>query len=108
MPVIQVDDFHKVYGDTVAVSGLSFQVDAGSILGLVGPNGAGKTTTLRAIAGIIPATRGRLMIADYDMKSDPVAAKQQFAYIPDEPRLFDTLTVAEHLHRFDPGYPLTG
>jgi ABC-2 type transport system ATP-binding protein len=97
MPVILVDDYHKTYGDTVAVAGLSFQVEAGQILGLVGPNGAGKTTTLRAIAGIIPPTRGRLAIAGYDMAAQPVAAKQQFAYIPDEPKLFDTLTVAEHL-----------
>ena len=97
MHVILVDGFHKTYGDTVAVAGLSFGVEAGQILGLVGPNGAGKTTTLRAIAGIIPPTRGRLMVAGYDVATQPVSAKQQFAYIPDEPRLFDTLTVSEHL-----------
>ena len=97
MPVILVDDFHKTYQSTVAVSGLTFQVEAGQILGLVGPNGAGKTTTLRAISGIIPATRGRLMIAGYDVSAQPVEAKQKFAYIPDEPKLFDTLTVSEHL-----------
>ena len=97
MSVIHVDNFHKTYRDTVAVAGLSFQVEAGQILGLVGPNGAGKTTTLRAIAGIIPPTRGRLMVAGYDVTADPVGAKQRFAYIPDEPKLFDTLTVTEHL-----------
>jgi ABC-2 type transport system ATP-binding protein len=95
--VILVDGFHKTYSETVAVAGLSFQVGPGQILGLVGPNGAGKTTTLRAIAGIIPPTRGRLMVAGYDVATQPVSAKQQFAYIPDEPRLFDTLTVSEHL-----------
>jgi ABC-2 type transport system ATP-binding protein len=95
--MIVVDSFHKTYRDTVAVAGLSFHLEAGQILGLVGPNGAGKTTTLRAIAGIIPPTRGRLVIAEHDVVKDPVRAKQQFAYIPDEPKLFDTLTVAEHL-----------
>ncbi|HET9943311.1 MAG TPA: ABC transporter ATP-binding protein [Terriglobia bacterium] len=95
--MIVVDDFHKTYRETVAVAGLSFQVEPGQIVGLVGPNGAGKTTTLRAIAGIIPPTRGRLVVAGYDVVAQPVAAKQRFAYIPDEPRLFDTLTVAEHL-----------
>jgi ABC-2 type transport system ATP-binding protein len=95
--VILVDGFHKTYRETVAVADLSFQVEAGQILGLVGPNGAGKTTTLRSIAGIIPPTRGRLVVAGYDVGSQPVPAKQQFAYIPDEPKLFDTLTVAEHL-----------
>jgi ABC-2 type transport system ATP-binding protein len=57
--LIQVDGFHKSYGETVAVAELSFQVQAGQILGLVGPNGAGKTTTMRSIAGIIPPTRGK-------------------------------------------------
>lgn len=95
--MILVEDYHKTYRETVAVSGLSFRVEAGQILGLVGPNGAGKTTTLRAIAGIIPPTRGRLSVAGHDVTADPIAAKQTFAYIPDDPKLFDALTVAEHL-----------
>ena len=61
--MIQVDNFHKAYDATVAVSGLSFSVGAGEILGLVGPNGAGKTTTLRALSGVIRASRGRLTVA---------------------------------------------
>ena len=95
--MIIVDDYHKTYRETVAVSGLSFRVEAGQVLGLVGPNGAGKTTTLRAIAGIIPPTRGRLSVAGHDLAVEAVAAKQRFAYIPDDPKLFDALTVAEHL-----------
>src|SRR5690606_23337733 len=58
--LIQVVDYYKIYRDLVAVSGLSFEVKSGSILGLVGPNGAGKTTTLRALAGIIPPSRGQI------------------------------------------------
>ena len=65
--LIEVADFHKTYRDTVAVSGLSFRVGPGEILGLVGPNGAGKTTTLRAVAGIIPPTQGRLIVAGHDV-----------------------------------------
>ena len=95
--MIQVHDYHKTYRDTVAVAGLSFGVEAGQVLGLVGPNGAGKTTTLRAIAGIIPPTRGRLVVAGHDVAVDPVAAKRCFAYIPDDPKLFESLTVTEHL-----------
>ena len=95
--MILVDDYHKAYQDTVAVSGLSFEVRPGEILGLLGPNGAGKTTTMRAIAGIIPPTRGRLLVAGHDVARDPVAAKHELAYVPDDPRLFDTLTVWEHL-----------
>jgi ABC-2 type transport system ATP-binding protein len=95
--VIDVFDFHKVYQQTVAVAGLTFHVGSGQIIGLLGPNGAGKTTTLRALAGIIPPTRGRLVVAGHDVVTDPVAAKRQLAYVPDDPKLFDALTVWEHL-----------
>lgn len=95
--MIHVEDFHKTYGETVAVRGLSFEVAPGAILGLVGPNGAGKTTTLRALCGIIAPTQGRLMVAGHDVAEDPVAAKSALAYVPDDPKLFDSLTVWEHL-----------
>jgi ABC-2 type transport system ATP-binding protein len=95
--VIRVEDYSKSYRDVVAVSGLSFRVESGAILGLVGPNGAGKTTTLRALAGIIRPTQGRLFIADHDIFADPLAAKRELAYIPDDPKLFNALTVWEHL-----------
>ena len=95
--LIRVEDYHKTYRETVAVAGLSFEVPAGVILGLVGPNGAGKTTTMRVLAGIIRPTRGTLMIAGHDVVNDPLAAKRELAYIPDDPKLFDALTVWEHL-----------
>jgi ABC-2 type transport system ATP-binding protein len=94
--VIQVIDFHKAYRETVAVSSLSFDVQPGQVLGLLGPNGAGKTTTMRAISGVIPPTQGRLMIAGHDVTEEPVAAKQLLAYVPDDPKLFDALTIWEH------------
>src|SRR5271170_6467871 len=91
--VIDVHDFYKVYRETVAVEGLTFDVQPGQVLGLLGPNGAGKTTTMRAIAGVIPSTRGRLLVADHDVSIEPVVAKALLAYVPDDPKLFDTLTV---------------
>ncbi len=95
--MIQVNDFTKTYNDFVAVRNLNFSVGPGEILGLVGPNGAGKTTTLRVLSGIIPPGSGELSVAGHDIVSDPIAAKQVLGYIPDDPRLFDTLTVLEHL-----------
>ena len=95
--MIQVDGLHKLYGDFPAVQGLSFEVGPGEVLGLVGPNGAGKTTTIRSIAGIIIPTSGRIRIAEHDLVKDPVAAKAALAFIPDEPHLFEYLTVEEHL-----------
>lgn len=95
--MIDVIEYTKLYGDTVAVQSLSFRVAPGDVLGLVGPNGAGKTTTLRALAGILQPTSGSIRIAGIDLQADPVAAKSRLAFIPDEPQLFDYLTVTEHL-----------
>lgn len=95
--MIAVEGLTKLYGDLVAVSGLSFTVAPGEVLGLVGPNGAGKTTTLRSITGIINPTQGRILIAGNDIAKEPVRAKRQIAFIPDEPQLFEYLTVEEHL-----------
>ena len=95
--VIHIENLHKRYGDTLAVSGVSFHVRAGQILGLVGPNGAGKTTIIRAACGIHPPTQGRISIAQWDIVKDPAKAKRHLAYVPDDPKLFNTLTVWEHL-----------
>jgi ABC-2 type transport system ATP-binding protein len=95
--LIEVTDFHKEYAGTVAVEALSFSVQPGQVLGLLGPNGAGKTSTLRAIAGVIPPTCGRLLIGEHEISTEPVAAKRLLAYVPDDPKLFDALTVWEHL-----------
>jgi ABC-2 type transport system ATP-binding protein len=96
--MIEVQGLTKRYGDFAAVHELTFSVGAGEVLGLVGPNGAGKTSTLRCLAGIIPATAGTVCIAKHDITADPVAAKRALAFFPDEPRLFEYLTVRQHLN----------
>jgi ABC-2 type transport system ATP-binding protein len=80
-----------------AVDDLSFRVDPAEVVGLIGPNGAGKTTTLRALAGILRPTSGRVTIDGHDIVTDAVAAKRHLAFMPDEPHLFEYLTVEEHL-----------
>lgn len=95
--MIEVVNYGKLYGDFRAVHNLSFTVAPGDVLGLVGPNGAGKTSTLRALAGILQPTSGTIHINGVDLVQDPVAAKRQLAFIPDEPQLFEYLTVEEHL-----------
>ncbi|MEO6742184.1 MAG: ABC transporter ATP-binding protein, partial [Chthoniobacteraceae bacterium] len=95
--MIAVEGLTKLYGDVTAVSDLTFTVEPGKVMGLVGPNGAGKTTALRCIAGIIPATHGRIGIDGHDLHDDTLAAKRLLAFFPDEPRLFDYLTVRQHL-----------
>ncbi|HEY5911210.1 MAG TPA: ABC transporter ATP-binding protein [Verrucomicrobiae bacterium] len=95
--MIEVEGLTKLYGTFVAVNELSFAVRTGEVMGLVGPNGAGKTTTLRCLSGIIPPTRGSIRICGHDLGNDPIAAKRQLAFFNDEPRLFDYLTVWQHL-----------
>jgi len=97
-PVIEVEDFGKNYGEFTAVRNLCFAVQPGEIVGIVGANGAGKTTTLRAITGILRPSAGKVRIANFDIEREPVAAKQQFAYVPDTNHPYDLLTVTEHLH----------
>ena len=95
--LLEVDSLAKNYDGLQAVADLSFAVPPGEILGLVGPNGAGKTTTLRCIAGILPPTAGSVRVCGHDLSTAPVEAKRRLAFISDEPRLFDYLTVTEHL-----------
>ena len=94
---IEVRDLVKQYGDFVAVRGLSFSVAPGEVLGLVGPNGAGKTSTLHSLCGIIRPTSGEIRIDGHDIVADPVPAKRALAFVPDEPQLFEYLTVDDHL-----------
>ena len=96
--MIEVTGLSKTFGTFTAVRDLSFTVRPGEVLGLVGPNGAGKTTTLRAIAGIIPPTTGQVRLANHDLLTEPLQAKRTLAFFTDEPRLFDYLTVRQHLN----------
>ena len=97
MNAIEVSEFRKVYDSTLAADGISFSLPAGTIGTLVGPNGAGKTTTIRALCGIIRPTSGSLRVAGLDVLTEPLKVKQLVAYVPDDPPLFETLTVWEHI-----------
>src|SRR5476649_2139909 len=98
---IAVEHFSRTYptssGTFTAVDDLSFSVASGEIVGLIGPNGAGKTTTLRSLAGILRPTTGHVKIDGHDLIEDPLEAKRRLAFMPDEPKLFEYLTVEEHL-----------
>src|SRR5262249_56000808 len=89
---LTVDHFSRTYagaaGTFTAVDDLSFTVGSGEIVGLIGPNGAGKTTTLRALAGILRPSAGRLMIDGHDLVTDPLDAKKPLPLIPHHPHPF--------------------
>src|SRR5262245_29084830 len=94
---LALERFRRAYGDFVAVDDLSFSVGSGEIVGLIGPNGAGKTTTLKALAGILRPSGGRVQIEGHDIGDDALEARRRLAFMPDEPHLFEYLTVEEHL-----------
>ena len=95
--MLEVKNLTKFYDSLAAVDDLTFTLAPGEVLGLVGPNGAGKTTTLRTIAGILKPTSGAITVGGHDLAGDPVSAKRLLAFMPDEPHLFEHLTVEEHL-----------
>jgi ABC-2 type transport system ATP-binding protein len=95
--MIDISGLRKLYDDQLAVDDVTFSLAPGQVCGLVGPNGAGKTTTMRCLAGLIPPTAGSLMVADCDLSGDLIELKRRLAYVPDDPPLFDDLSVGGHL-----------
>lgn len=80
---VEVIGAGRRFGRTQAISDVSFDVQAGEVLGLLGPNGAGKTTTMRVMTGYLRPTQGRVIVGGVDMAEDPVAARQQIGYMPE-------------------------
>ena len=92
-----IRNLSKTYANGVqALKDVTLTIPQG-MFGLLGPNGAGKTTTLRALAGILRPTAGRVLIGGFDVVEQPLEARRQLAFMPDEPHLFEYLTVEEHL-----------
>lgn len=95
--MIQVQNLTKRYGNLVAIDNVSFRVGQGEILGFLGPNGAGKTTTMRIISGYMPPTDGAVRVGDFDVLEDPIKAKRQIGYLPENPPLYNDMTVQGYL-----------
>jgi ABC-2 type transport system ATP-binding protein len=96
-PAIIVSSLCKHFGEVRAVDGLSFEVYAGEIFGLVGPDGAGKTTTLRMLAGVMGTDSGSVSIADCDVVREPERAKSLLSYMSQRFGLYEDLTVDENI-----------
>lgn len=95
--MIQVEHLVKKYGDKYAVNDLSFQIGEGEILGFLGPNGAGKSTTMNILTGYLSATGGVAKIGGIDVLEDPIEAKRQIGFLPEQPPLYMDMTVKEYL-----------
>ena len=96
--MLTIENLTKKYGDFKAVDDLSLHILPGEIYGFIGHNGAGKTTTLKAIAGILFFDEGEIKINGYSIKTNPIECKKLFAYIPDNPDLYDFMTGEKYLN----------
>jgi linearmycin/streptolysin S transport system ATP-binding protein len=99
-PMIRAEDLRKRYDHRVALDGVSFDVNAGEIVGLLGPNGAGKTTTLSILSGVIAPDSGHASIAAYDLAAEPRLARRSLGLVPQSLALYPTLTALENLMFF--------
>lgn len=97
--MIRFDQVTKIYNGThTAVDDLSLEIRQGEIFGFLGPNGAGKTTTIKMLVGITPPTSGRIEVNGIDVLAEPIRAKQQFGYVPDNPDIYIRLKGIEYLN----------
>ena len=94
-PLLRLEELGKQYGATVALQGLSCEVRAGEVVGLLGENGAGKTTTIKLLLGLLRPSRGRALVQNLDCTTDARRAKALLGYCADEPAFYDFLTGRE-------------
>src|SRR5436190_20924848 len=95
--MIEVSNLTKCYAGNTAVSGLSFTVGRGEIVGLLGRNGAGKSTTMRILSGYMPATSGTARVAGLDVFKDANEVRRQIGYMPENNPLHPEMRVREYL-----------
>jgi ABC-2 type transport system ATP-binding protein len=106
VPVIEIKDVTRRFGDFYAVKGVTFQVERGEVFGLLGANGAGKSTTFRMLCGLLPASAGSLRVAGLDLRHAAAAARARIGYMSQKFSLYGNLSVRENLRFFSSAYGL--
>src|SRR5208337_3791564 len=97
----------KDFDGFLALDDVSFEFDDGEIFGIIGHNGAGKTTLLKIVSGLIAPTSGELFINDIDVVKNPLSLKENLGYLPEESRLYETMTAGNYLAFFGEIYGLS-
>lgn len=96
--MLKIEHLTKTYGDKKAVDDLSLEIAPGQIYGFIGHNGAGKTTTIKACCGLLNFDSGNISICGHSIKNEPLEAKKNIAYIPDNPDLYDFMSGIKYLN----------
>ena len=106
--MIEVQDIRVRYGERVAVDGVSFVAEAGTVFGLLGPNGAGKSTTIGAISGLLAPTSGGIRVCGHDVVRSARPARACLGVVPQELALYEDLSVADNASYWGAAYGLRG
>ncbi len=96
--MIQADGICKAYGPIQALQDVSFQVEAGEVVGLLGPNGAGKSTLMKVLTGLLQPDAGQAYIDNLDVVSDTLAVQKRIGYLPESAPLYPEMSVQTHLN----------
>ena len=96
--MIKVENLVKRYGQNYAVNDISFEIGEGEVVGLLGPNGAGKSTTMNVLTGYLSSTSGKALINGIDILEDPIGAKRMIGFLPEQPPVYQDMTVDEYLN----------
>ena len=105
--MITARNLAKKFDGFTALDDVSFEFEDGEIFGIIGHNGAGKTTLLKIISGLITPTSGSLYINDIDVVKHPIALKEALGYLPEESRLYETMTAENYIAFFGEIYGLS-
>ena len=95
--MLRIEHLTKTFGDKTAVDDLTLHIEPGQIYGFIGHNGAGKTTTIKACCGLMSFDSGEIYIDGHSIKSEPLECKRRFAYIPDNPDMYDFMSGIKYL-----------
>jgi ABC-2 type transport system ATP-binding protein len=96
-PIVQIEHLSHRYSRNWAIRDINLEINKTGIVGLLGSNGAGKSTTMNILCGVLNQTEGRVLINGFDIRKQPIEAKQQLGFLPQNPPLYLDLTVDEYL-----------
>lgn len=107
-PMIELRQLHRRFGNTRAVDGVSFSVEAGQVFGYIGPNGAGKTTSMRILATLDTPSEGDALVDGFSVVTDPDRVRRRLGFMPDYFGAYANVNVEEYLDFFARSYQLRG
>lgn len=108
MNMVKVSNITKRFNDKLVLDNISFEIEEGEIFGLIGPNGAGKSTLINIMTTLLDQNSGEIIIGDYNLKTQPIKAKELMGLVPQELALIEEMNVYDNLMFFGSLYNLYG